>query len=83
MKVIVEKLPYPMLSWEGKRIFQDWIFLRISRVLSRAACDLSWNLRYDAYAGSILEEKKKKKDLEEGLTCRIILGVTEELNNNK
>lgn len=75
MKVIVEKLPYSLYPEREKDLSKlDALMAEYLPALSRAACDLSWNLRYDAYAGSILEgKKKKKKDLEEGLTCRIIL----------
>ena len=45
--------------------------------LSRAACDLNWNLRYDAYSGSILEKKRpgRRSNLQNDPR------VTEELNN--
>ena len=62
MKVIVEKLPHPMLSWEGKRIFQDsFLMTGITPCSLQGCCDLSWNLRYDAYSGSILGKKKAWK----------------------
>lgn len=42
-------------------MIESFLMAEYLPTLSRAACDLSWNLRYDAYAGSIPEGEKKKK----------------------
>lgn len=41
-------------------MIESFLMAEYLPTLSRAACDLSWNLRYDAYAGSIPEGEKKK-----------------------
>ena len=81
MKVIVEKLPHPMLSWEGKRIFQDSFLMAGITPYSLQVC--LWSQLEPQICCIFRFYSRKKKGLEEGLTCRMILAWLKNLITTK